>query len=146
MMSDTSKPSRAQRCELNLPTPPRVDGERGKIFEAWFESAGQQLINQRPIAITGPVALRVRAGLPEQPRGLDHIAKALCDLLATHGMIEDDTAVMDWRLSWDRAVEPGRCSVELWRTSPPHQRITSESRRRVSKALKLRWADIRARA
>lgn len=143
-MSTMPKPryraSRAQRCSMILPVPP-LDQLR---HARWLELAGAELQAQGPVVITGPAALRVRAGLPERPRDLTVLGLALRDLLVAHGVIAGHIAVVDLDLAWDRTVPGNCCSVELWRTSAPHQRITAESRRRLSATVSQRWADARA--
>ena len=53
------------------------------------------------------MAIRLKAGLPDRPRDLDNVAKAALDLLQAHGVIENDVAVVDLRMRWDRVVPTG---------------------------------------
>ena len=44
----------------------------------------------------------------------DNIAgKAVLDLLTKHGVIEDDSKVLELSGKWDHAVAPGRLKVEI---------------------------------
>ena len=133
------------RAALDLPIPPSVNAlwsyGRGRVrrsdeYQAWLREAGWELKQQRPISIPSPVALTLKAGLPDRPRDIDNIAKAALDLLQAHGVIENDVAVVDLHLRWDRVVPKGRVHIELWRTIAPARRIGAETRAKVSAATK----------
>jgi hypothetical protein len=134
--------SKAQRCELDLAMPPH--GDNASAIAQWLAAASGELKNQNPIQITGPAALRIRVGLQQQLRDLTAIAQGLRNLLVAFGVIASETAVVDLEASWDRTVPPNRVHLALWRTSPPHQRISAESRRRLRITAARRWADARA--
>ena len=134
---------RVYRTALELPIPPSVNAlwrfGGGKVYRsaeyvAWIEAAGWELKTQKPINIPSPVAVRLKGGLPEKPRDLDNVAKAALDLLQAHGVIENDVAVVDLRMRWDRTVPTGRVQIELWRTIPPARRLDAASRAKVSTA------------
>ncbi len=132
---------RVYRTALDLPIPPSVNAlwryGQGKVhrsaeYMAWLEAAGWELKTQRPMAIPSPVAIRLKAGLPDKPRDLDNIAKAALDLLQAHGVVADDVAVVDLRMLWDKTVPKGRVHITAWRTLAPASRIGAETRAKVS--------------
>jgi Holliday junction resolvase RusA-like endonuclease len=56
------------------------------------------------------MSVSVSAGRPDNGRrDLDNVAgKAVLDLLTKHGVIEDDSKVLELSGKWDHAVAPGR--------------------------------------
>jgi hypothetical protein len=81
----------------------------------WLEEAGWALLQQRPKAVPGCVSISLSAGRPDKRRrDLDNIArKAVLDLLTKHGVIEDDSKVLELSGKRDDTVAPGRLQVEI---------------------------------
>jgi Holliday junction resolvase RusA-like endonuclease len=113
------------RVTLNLPIPPsvnrlwRVSGRRvhrSARYVAWQRSAGWELQVQKPAPFPADatIGLNIRAGMTSKRRDIDNLAKAICDLMQAHGVIDNDAAVKDLRLTWDDSIEPGRVRVEAW--------------------------------
>jgi len=114
---------------IDLPLPPSVNrlwrSNRGRVhrsprYDAWRKEAGWLLAIQRPIRVTGPVAISIAAGRPDRRRrDLDNIAtKACLDLLTLHGVIQDDSLVVAISSRWDDAVAPGRIVVAVEAAAP----------------------------
>lgn len=133
----------ACRTALDLPIPPSTNAlwryGQGKVhrsaeYMAWIKQAGWELRLQKPTPIPSPVAIRLKAGLPDKPRDLDNLAKAALDLLQAHGVVADDVSVVDLRMLWDKTVPKGRVHITAWRTLAPAHRIGAETRAKVSVA------------
>src|SRR6516164_2018760 len=99
---------------IDLPLPPGVNrlwrSNRGRVhrsapYAAWLREAGWSLLEQRPKAVPGCVSVTISAGKPDKRRrDLDNIAgKAVLDLLTKHGVIEDDSKVLELSGRWDAA-------------------------------------------
>src|SRR5262245_38103277 len=109
---------------ISLPLPPSVNrlwrAGRGRIYRskpymAWRESAGWELVAQRPVHIPGPVTVVIAAGCPDRRRrDIDNLGKSVLDLLVAHQVIEDDANVMTVTTGWDTAVPAGivRLTIE----------------------------------
>jgi Holliday junction resolvase RusA-like endonuclease len=132
---------RMLRATLDLPIPPSVNRlwRHGKgntyrtpEYDQWRHDAGWTLKAQKPPAFQGWVSLKIAAGIPERPRDLDNIAKALFDLLVEHRVIDDDANVASFRLRWDRTVPTGRVRVEVRSSIAPAIRIGSETRKKIA--------------
>jgi Holliday junction resolvase RusA-like endonuclease len=129
------------RATLDLPISPSVNAlwrhdkgrtHRSKEYDQWRHDAGWALKEQKPPAFEGWVALNVAVGIPERPRDLDNVAKALFDLLVEHRTIEDDASIAAFRFRWDRTVPTGRVHVEIRCSIAPTIRIGSETRAKIA--------------
>lgn len=107
---------------LALPKPPSVNAlfanasGRGRIktkeYRAWIEAAGWELLSQKPVKITGPVALDYV--FEDSGRGdLANYEKATTDLLVTHGIIEDDKRSVVRRIQLRWSTEIKGCRVYI---------------------------------
>lgn len=68
-------------------------------YHRWREAAGWTLKALRLPKIAGKVAIEIE--LPAKMRGdIDNRIKPLCDLLVTHGLIDDDRHV--WKITVER--------------------------------------------
>lgn len=92
-------------------------------YTEWKRTAGRALneqIKASPIRmsddarIPGPVVLTMRFGRPNKRRqDLDNRLKAPIDLLAAHGVIDDDRNVQSILAYWCSTVEG--VEIEVWR-------------------------------
>lgn len=110
--------------KLLLPFPPTtnslwraVKGRniKSKKYREWQKVAGHALNEQfKGDAIPGPVVLTLRFGRPNKRRqDLDNRLKAPIDLLAAHGVIDDDRNVQSILAYWSSTVEG--VEIEVWR-------------------------------
>jgi len=93
---------------LTLPFPVSVNGAfrryNGKHlserYRRWRDNAGWELKCQRPRKLKGPVEVEISLRAPDRrKRDGDNLAKGLLDLLAAHGVIEDDNRFIVHRQS-----------------------------------------------
>jgi crossover junction endodeoxyribonuclease RusA len=87
---------------IHLPFPPsanrlfanKVRGGRmrSREYKSWIETAGLELMRQRPKKFEGPVTISIVASPPHtRRRDLDNLLKAALDLLVAHAIIVDDS-------------------------------------------------------
>jgi crossover junction endodeoxyribonuclease RusA len=85
-----------------------------KTYAARRETAGSELLTQRPKRIAGPVSVTIVAGRPDRRRrDIDNLGKAVLDLLVAHQVIADDSLVVSLASSWDTTITPGRVTVSI---------------------------------
>lgn len=102
---------------LTLPFPPsannlfRTAGNRRvrtDRYRTWANAAGWEINAQSPQKVPGRVRLDITfARKDARRRDLSNLAKAVEDILVTHGVIEDDSLVDELRLSWGGHNAPG---------------------------------------
>lgn len=97
---------------LRLPYPPtantlfanaKAGGGRfkSKKYKAWIDEAGWTLREQRPVEMIGAVEIEIVAVKPDKrKRDLANLEKAILDLLVAHRVIEDDSCVQCFAMSW----------------------------------------------
>lgn len=95
---------------LTLPLPPSTNNlfrnvnRHGRVrtdaYKAWADEAGWALKMQRPTPIEGAVSISITVHRVSKSSDLDNRAKAVLDLLVTHGVIEDDNLVEELSLRW----------------------------------------------
>jgi Holliday junction resolvase RusA-like endonuclease len=151
-MTDLKHHGRAphRRELLTTATPPSVNSAwvnvagkgraRSAKYCAWLRETGWTIRAARIPKITGHVAIRIRAGVPDRRRDLDNIVKPLLDALTTFGVIEDDRFAHRIAAEWSAGVETGRVEIEIRQFSPP------ETRQRIVRAVSARHAARRAAA
>lgn len=110
---------------IDLPLPPSVNGlyvnvpgrgrVRSKTYRAWAKAAGWELVLQRPKPVAGRYSMTVRVGRRSDGRRSDveNRLKALSDLLATHGVIGDDSLAERIDVGWADDVAEGRVRVTV---------------------------------
>ena len=119
------EPLQSKQQTFKLPLPPSVNGlysnapgigrVKSKAYKAWEVEAGLRLNLQRPIRLTGPVALTMVASRPDKRRrDLMNLEKATSDLLVKHQIIEDDSLVCWFLALWVDAGEGITIIVEPW--------------------------------
>ena len=107
---------------ISLPFPPPLNNlfanvaGKGRVksdrYRQWANAAGWEIQSVRPKAIPGPVAITILLGKPDRRRrDLDGMAKAVCDLLVDHRVIEDDSLVQRLTLAW-APVQGAHVTVE----------------------------------
>ena len=111
---------------ISLPMPPSANriwrAGRRRVYRSaaylrWLRSAGWELKTQRPTPFPAglSIGITIRAGKPDKRRrDADNIAKAICDLLQAHAVIDNDVNVGDLRIVWDDSIAAGRVQVEAW--------------------------------
>ena len=91
------------QMSIHLPFPPsanrlftnrhRGGRVRPREYNCWIETAGRELMAQRPKRHEGPVSIAIVASPPHaRKRDLDNLLKAPLDLLVSHAVIVDDSA------------------------------------------------------
>ncbi len=113
---------------LSLPMPPPLSAlytnvaGRGRVkterYKIWLRAAGNEVLatplGQRP-PIKGKFSLTGMAGRPDKRlRDLDNLLKATCDLLQSHGLVENDCLAESITVSWSPTVEKRRIVVFVW--------------------------------
>ncbi len=100
---------------VSIPFPPSVNNlfvnaRKGKgrfpsdRYKAWLEEAGWALKAARQIPLTGDVTVDIVLCPPDKRRrDIDNLAKAPLDLLVKHGLISDDSEIVELRLRWGEA-------------------------------------------
>ena len=68
-------------------------------YKAWLESAGWQLVQQKPGRVAGAYGLRLTVGR-ESKIDLGNAEKAVSDLLEKHGVIDNDRFASEIHLGW----------------------------------------------
>jgi Holliday junction resolvase RusA-like endonuclease len=125
-------PPSANNLFLNVPHCGRV---KSPAYRAWLSEAGWRLREQRVQKLKGPVGITISAAIPErQKRDLDNCFKGLCDLLAAHGIIEDDALIVQIVARWDKVIASSQMRCEVKQVRPPKHRMGEVGRRRVSEA------------
>lgn len=113
-------PNLVDRVTLVLPWPPSMNrywrsitikGQARVVLSAdgreYRESVIGAVVAQRSPRVTGRVAVRVAAWVPDRrPRDLDNMFKAILDSLTHAGVIEDDSFI-DTLAIRRRTVKPG---------------------------------------
>lgn len=117
---------------LTLPWPPSVNhvwrhvGKRvykSKRYQAWTEEAGKELNVQKPGSVRGHYQAHFHLVPPDaRRRDQDNFLKAVNDLLAKHGVIEDDHLARVTTISWGEPRKPGTVAVKL--ESVPAMKVT----------------------
>lgn len=102
-----------------IPLPPSVNAMFRNVpgvgrvkttdYKRWREVAGWQLKAQKPVKLTGDVAVKIEVRRPRSTADLDNRAKAVGDLLKGV-VIEDDRQIVDLRMLW-ADVEACRVTV-----------------------------------
>lgn len=123
MRSPLRVPALSKHAFIVLPFPPSVNSlYAGKMrrykslaYMAWVVEAGHALNKQKPLPrFTGPVRETIRLGPPAAYRIRDafNFEKALNDLLVEHGILEDDSLIVDGRILWDSNVVGAAIEIE----------------------------------
>jgi Holliday junction resolvase RusA-like endonuclease len=151
-MTDLKHHGRAphRRETLTTATPPSVNhawvnvAGKGRMrsakYNVWLRETGWTIRAARILKITGHVAIRIRAGVPDRRRDLDNIVKPLLDALTTFGVIEDDAFCHRLAAEWSLGVKAGLVEIEIRQFSPP------ETRQRIVRAVSARHAARRTAA
>lgn len=94
---------------IGLPIPPSsnslfANAKKGRVrtknYNAWRTEAGWMLKQQKPKPIQGPVSIAYE--VEDAGRGdLDNYAKAVLDVLVSHGMIEGDGRAVVRKISME---------------------------------------------
>ena len=113
---NTSKAERTRGLALGWrPLRGRIKTDR---YRTWLRSAGNEILatpQERRRPVKGKFVLYVAAGRPdERTRDLDNLLKATCDLLAAHGLIENDCLAESITVAWAPAVKKRRIEVHVW--------------------------------
>ena len=98
---------------INLPFPPSANNlfvnvpKRGRVrssrYSMWREEAGWMIREQRPPSFIGPVAVTITlVPKDKRRRDADNGAKAVLDLLVSHGVIagDDNRIVRKVTIQW----------------------------------------------
>lgn len=97
---------------ITLPIPPSANnlfrnaGDRGRVktaaYKTWIQAAGWSVIASKfGEGIRGPVTLDILCERKDnRRRDVSNLIKATEDLLVAHGVIEDDSKVIDLRIRW----------------------------------------------
>ena len=109
---------------IDLPFPPGVNNlfanarGRGRYrterYREWANAAGWELKAQKPRRVRGPVSLEMWfEDKRDRRRDLDGLPKAVCDLLVSFRIIEEDNreVVRELSLKWSRAVKGCRVCI-----------------------------------
>ena len=112
---------------LELPYPPSLwalyrgwgkGRNKTERYKAWLRSAGNEILatpQEQRQPVKGKFVLYVAAGRPDKrPRDLDNLLKATCDLLAAHGLIDNDRFAESITVAWAPAVAKRRIEVHVW--------------------------------
>lgn len=117
----TLSASATRTARIDLPFPPSVHGLyrggrwKGDIspeYKAWRDHAGLMLNRQAVPSFDGPVRIFIRLVAPDRRRrDSDNYAKAVIDLLVSHGVIPDDSngVVLSHFVEWSDEGEP--CTI-----------------------------------
>jgi len=112
---------------VNLPLPPSVNNlwrsisrKYGKIsviksskYKEWLHYAGSELNSQKPTPVCGEYCLEIF--LPENMKGdIDNRIKAINDLLAQHGLIENDRFNKRLVVDFDKNISTSRCKIYVF--------------------------------
>lgn len=100
--------------KIALPFPPSTNGlfadgkksrRLSKEYDAWRHAAGWDIQIAKPGSLNGKVRVDIKLE-DGRKQDLDNSAKALIDLLVTHGVIQGDSPkyVRDLRLRFDASV------------------------------------------
>ena len=111
----------AAALTLVVPMPPSTNGlyrnipRRGRVktdqYKAWIDEAGHALNQQSKIAMVGDVKLTITMGPRNRRRDLDNCIKAPQDLLQAHGILANDSQVVDVRARWSDQVQG--CLIDI---------------------------------
>jgi len=114
----------AAALTLVVPMPPSTNSlyrnvpRRGRVktdrYKAWLTEAGYALNRQSRQALVGDVALTITVGPRNRSRDLDNCIKAPQDLLQAHGIIVNDSQVIDVRARWSDEVKG--CQIDIRET------------------------------
>ncbi len=108
--------------ELTLPYPPsanrlwtrtRKGMRKTDTYCDWLKVAGYMVMAQRPIGLTGPYKLSIRAMRPDRRRrDIDNLIKPVSDLLQSVGVIEDDSDCEMVTARWVTTGDPLNVRIE----------------------------------
>lgn len=83
-------------------------------YKAWQKTAGQALLQQPRRSLTGQVRMLCEFHRPDnRRRDLLNLEKGPTDLLVTHGVIEDDSRIVEATLRWVDD-HPGLARISIW--------------------------------
>lgn len=87
---------------------------KSKEYVAWEKLAGSYMLLKPRLELQGDVVAVYRYGKPSN-RKMDvaNREKGVSDLLVKHGVLKDDSQIVDIRLYWSKEVEPGMVRVHL---------------------------------
>lgn len=106
---------------IKLPAPPSTNNlyanrrgggrKRTDRYNAWRNAAGWDVNRQSPMRVAGPVILDITCERPRVRSDVSNRIKAVEDLLVEHGIIEDDSKVVEVRARWGQVKG---CEVRVW--------------------------------
>lgn len=111
------------RTEIHLPYPPSVNqlyttnGRSFKryksgMYNSWIADAGWTLKTQKRNEHKGRISVSYFARRPDKrKRDIDNVAKAICDFLTLHRIIEDDQHIQAIYGAWDDSVPASKIKV-----------------------------------
>lgn len=100
-----------------VPVPPSVNSlyrnvtGKGRVkterYRTWINAAGWDVRAQKPEPVAGQVRVAYRVPWPKdnRHRDLGNYEKALSDLLVLHGVIEDDSKIIELLLLYGESTE-----------------------------------------
>src|SRR5262245_45866220 len=104
-----------QAVTVTIAAPPTS----GPEYLNWRDGVGCTLRAACIEGLPGPVAIAIRAGIPERPRDLEGISGPLLGTLAAFGVIESEAKAVRIVSEWNAQVERGRVVVEVRQCSSP---------------------------
>lgn len=111
------KPPSVNKSTINVDRANRGASNRSRVkspdYRSWIETAGWELILQRPKRLNGPVELEYL--VEDAGRGdLGNLEKPATDLLVTHRIIEGDhrSIVRRITLAWSAEVKGVRVTIK----------------------------------
>jgi crossover junction endodeoxyribonuclease RusA len=117
---------------FSLPFPPSQNSAyrnvpgRGRAYtlaaKTWLTNAAVALAEQRVRGVKGPVKISYRIGRPDKRRrDISNLVKVMEDCLVKNGVIEDDSLVEAFAISWDQDVTGAEVKIitcEAQRVTP----------------------------